>query len=100
MNTQLLTSTISPVELWAFNTTTEDVSLREILYREIGPVGARKFLASRFPKGTATSEIDSELKTDAGSTVGSIVNRLSKELVDEYRLSLRQRRGDVGEGYL
>lgn len=100
MNTQLLTSTVSPVELWAFNTTTEDVSLREVLYTEMGPVMARKFLAERFPKGSATSEIDAELKTDSSATLSGIISRISKEIVDDYRRSLRQRRGDMGAGYL
>ena len=36
MNTQLLTSTLGPIELWAFSTTAEDARLRNNLYKELG----------------------------------------------------------------
>lgn len=101
MNTQLLTSTISPVELWAFNTTTEDVSLRDALYREIGPIQARSILAERFPKGSATSEIEAELKSNPAASIGSIVDELTEELVQLYRKRERRRSNDaIGEGFL
>jgi len=48
VNTQLLTSTIGPIELWAFSTTAEDAKLRNIMYRRLGPVRARKLLARLF----------------------------------------------------
>jgi intracellular multiplication protein IcmB len=102
MNTQLLTSTISPVELWAFNTTTEDVSIRESLYKAIGPVNARKLLADAFPKGSATEEIEAELKLDPTITVGQICDRIIRELTDSYRK--QKKRVDLenfdGEGLL
>ena len=34
MNTQLITNTIGPMELWAFNTTAEDVRIRNALYEQ------------------------------------------------------------------
>lgn len=101
MNTQLLTSTISPVELWAFNTTTEDVSLREALYRSVGPVNARRLLARRFPKGSATDEIDLELKSNPVATVATIVDRLVDELMEVHRREQREQKvNKLGEGYL
>src|SRR3990167_11206291 len=37
MNTQLLTSTLGPIELCAFSTTAEDARLRNRLYERLGP---------------------------------------------------------------
>lgn len=101
MNTQLLTSTISPVELWAFNTTTEDVSLRDALYEIIGPVAARRMLSTRFPKGTAMEDIETELRTNPLATVGLIVDELVKEMTTAYRREERRKNaGKIGEGFL
>jgi intracellular multiplication protein IcmB len=85
MNTQLLTSTISPVELWAFNTTVEDVMIRDTLYEKIGPVAARYILAERFPKGSATDEIEMEIKSDPTATANSVCLRFIEEAVIAYR---------------
>lgn len=61
MNTQLLTSTVGPIELWAFSTTTEDVELRNRLYTAIGPVEARRVLANLFPSGTVKPLVEERL---------------------------------------
>ncbi|PJD90574.1 MAG: type IV secretion protein IcmB [Legionella sp.] len=61
INIQLLTLTLGPIELWAFSTTAEDASVRNQLYRHIGPAEARRFLASLFPNGTVTKEISERL---------------------------------------
>lgn len=90
MNTQLLTSTISPVELWAFNTTTEDVFMRDALYREIGPKAARRLLAEKFPKGSASEEVEAELKADPTTTIAEICDRIVRELAAQYRKTRRQ----------
>jgi intracellular multiplication protein IcmB len=60
-NTQLLTSTLGPIELWALNTTAEDVNLRNRLYQKIGPRQARRLLAEKFPSGSATKAIEDML---------------------------------------
>ena len=44
-NTQLITSTIGPIELWAFNTTAEDARIRNNLYVRIGAGETRRLLA-------------------------------------------------------
>ncbi len=62
-NTQLITNTIGPMELWAFSTTAEDVRIRNSLYQLIGASNARTILAKMFPNGTATKEIEKRLKT-------------------------------------
>lgn len=60
-NTQLLTSTLGPIELWAFNTTAEDSNVRNQLYRKIGPSEARRVLAAIFPSGTVTKYLENRL---------------------------------------
>jgi intracellular multiplication protein IcmB len=92
MNTQLLTSTISPVELWAFSTTTEDVFIRDALYEEIGPVNARHMLASHFPRGSAVKDIESELKGDSTRTISEACDDIVKLLVKDYRQARRAKK--------
>lgn len=77
LNTQLLTLTLGPIELWALTTTAEDVFLRNQLYRKIGPVAARRVLATLFPSGTAVKELEErylEYK-DAGHLLGDEVRQ-------------------------
>lgn len=61
MNTQLLTNTLGPIELWAFSTTAEDARLRNRLYQRLGPKEARRLLANLFPSGSVKSLIESRL---------------------------------------
>lgn len=87
MNTQLLTSTLGPIELWALNTTAEDVQLREQLARKLGPRETRRVLASVFSNGTATKTIEERLhdmKEEGGliddearqGVIGGLVNEI------------------------
>lgn len=61
LNTQLLTSTIGPIELWAFSTTTEDAQLRNRLYEKLGPKETRRVLANLFPSGTIKPLVEERL---------------------------------------
>lgn len=61
VNVQLLTLTLGPVEVWAFSTTAEDASVRNQLYRHLGPAEARRLLASLFPNGSVAKEIEMRL---------------------------------------
>jgi intracellular multiplication protein IcmB len=92
MNTQLLTSTIGPIELWAFSTTAEDASLRNKLYKKIGPGEARRLLARLFPGGTVRPLVEkrlAEMKELQGfieeSSNLSVVDQLVEEIVDAYK---------------
>ena len=58
---QLLTLTLGPIELWAFSTTAEDASVRNQLYRHLGPSEARRFLALLFPSGSVGKELSERL---------------------------------------
>ncbi len=70
---QLLTLTLGPIELWAFSTTAEDVVVRNQLYRQLGPSEARRFLASLYPSGTVTKELNVRLNK-LKESVGLIEN--------------------------
>jgi intracellular multiplication protein IcmB len=58
INTQLLTATLGPVELWALNTTAEDVYIRNQLYKRIGPRETRKILSLLYPSGSAVKAME------------------------------------------
>lgn len=91
INTQLLTSTLGPVELWAFSTTAEDAQIRNKLYQKIGPTEARRVLANLFPSGSVKSLIETRLamiKEQGGvieevSSLG-IVDQLLQEILTAY----------------
>lgn len=91
INTQLLTSTLGPVELWAFSTTAEDARIRNKLYAKIGPKEARRVLANLFPNGSIKSLVESRLAS-VKEQVGviedvnnlSIVDQLLEEILVAY----------------
>ncbi len=91
INTQLLTSTLGPVELWAFSTTAEDSRTRNKLYAKIGPAEARRVLANLFPSGSVKSLIEARLavvKEQKGMIEESaelgIIDQLIEEILDAY----------------
>ncbi|MCH9643680.1 MAG: type IV secretion protein IcmB [Gammaproteobacteria bacterium] len=90
VNTQLLTATLGPIELWALNTTAEDVNIRNQLYKRIGPRKARQLLARKFPTGSATKlveELLAEYKEDGGliddDAKHGVIDRIINELLQE-----------------
>lgn len=91
MNTQLLTSTLGPVELWAFNTTAEDANVRNQLYRKVGPTETRRILATIFPAGTVTKYLEDRLASikEKGGLIDEdiklgVIDQLVKSILDEY----------------
>lgn len=98
-NTQLCTSTLGPIELWAFNTTAEDVRIRNELYKRIGAAETRKLLAMLYPSGSAAKVIEQRLekRKDEGQKVDeeaetSVIGELIKEILDVYETTM----GEVG----
>ena len=91
MNTQLLTSTLGPIELWAFSTTAEDARIRNKLYQRLGPKEGRRVLANIFPSGSVKKLIEERLATlkeahgviEEGSTL-SIADQLLEEILLGY----------------
>jgi intracellular multiplication protein IcmB len=91
INTQLLTSTLGPVELWAFSTTAEDARVRNKLYQKLNPSEARRVLANLFPSGSVKALVElrlSSLKEQKGvieeqSTL-SVADQLVEEILEAY----------------
>jgi len=91
INTQLLTSTLGPVELWAFSTTAEDAQVRNKLYQKLNPAEARRVLANLFPNGSVKSLIEARLAAlkeqkgmiEEASALG-IVDQLVEEILQAY----------------
>jgi intracellular multiplication protein IcmB len=91
MNTQLLTSTLGPVELWAFSTTAEDAQIRNKLYVKLGPAEARRVLANLFPNGSVKGLVEARLaamKETKGlieeTNALGIVDTLVEEILQAY----------------
>jgi intracellular multiplication protein IcmB len=87
---QELNLTLGPVELWAYSTTAEDVILRNRLYEEIGPSAARQVLASRYPGGSAKTDIEVRVarleetgerldESGRGDVIGDLVKELKEQ---------------------
>jgi len=86
LNTQLLTSTLGPIELWALTTTAEDVLIRNQLYKRIGPRAARLALAKRFPGGSATKLLEqmyAEQKEAGGVIDDTAKNTAIEKVINE-----------------
>ena len=82
INVQVLTLTLGPIELWAFSTTAEDVIIRNRLYRAIGPVEARRFLAALFPGGSAVKELNRRLNISSAEEV-LVTNEQKESVIDK-----------------
>jgi intracellular multiplication protein IcmB len=91
MNTQLLTSTLGPIELWAFSTTAEDSIIRNRLYRQLGPAEARRVLANIFPSGSSVKYIEGRLSRlkERGTLIDEeirqgVIDFIIKAILNEY----------------
>lgn len=84
MSQLVLTLTIGGQPLWAFSTTTEDVAIRNGLYRIMEPSEALRRLAARFPGGSAKSEVERRrrLVADQSGVDDELVNVI-QEIVRE-----------------
>lgn len=82
VNVQLLTLTLGPVELWAFSTTAEDATVRNHLYRHLGPGEARRLLAALFPNGSVAKELEARLNS-MKEKVGLIEDEMKESVVEQ-----------------
>jgi intracellular multiplication protein IcmB len=84
---QHLISTLGPVELWSFSTSTEDVSLRSRLYNQLGAQRARRILSIYFPGGSARTEVKRRViaiaESGEGDTKDAAVGAVIDAMVDE-----------------
>jgi intracellular multiplication protein IcmB len=91
MNTQLLTNTLGPIELWSFSTTAEDARTRNKLYQRLGPKEARRVLANLFPSGSVKSLVEARLASmkekdgmlEEGAEL-SVIDTLVLEILEAY----------------
>lgn len=93
VNTQLITSTIGPIELWAFNTTAEDARVRNALYEKVGAAEARRILATLYPTGSVARIIEERLtrmKNQSGilnlDSDKSVIEDLIQEILSAYEI--------------
>ena len=87
--------TLGPIELWALNTSVEDVILRDKLYKKIGPIATRALLAHTFPKGTARPLIEKRLNQIEQSkdpkATHDIIDELYAELLAQHMQEMLQK---------
>ena len=84
LSQQVLTMTIGGQALWAFSTTTEDVTIRNALYLHLGPSEALRRLAGRFPGGSAKSEVERRRRlVGSAHNAEDVAVNVTKELVQE-----------------
>lgn len=84
----VLSLTIGGQALWAFSTTTEDVAVRTNLYKRLGPSESLRRLATRFPGGSAKSEVERRrrLVTDqsgADDDLVNVIHEIANEIATE-----------------
>lgn len=90
---QHIYNTLGPIELWAFSTSAEDVSIRNRLYSVIGAARARQMLAMKFPGGSARNEIrrrvlsNSESGDNRQSMISGVIENIVEELVEESQIT-------------
>ena len=91
VHVQLLTLTLGPIELWAFSTTAEDASVRNHLYRHLGPAEARRVLANLYPNGSVSKEIEerlAQMKAMEGlieeEDTSSVIEQLISDILEAY----------------
>ncbi len=86
VNTQLITSTIGPIELWAFNTTAIDARIRNALYEKIGAKETRRILSMMYPSGSAARVVEERMtqyKDKGGIVTEERTNSVIEELIEE-----------------
>ncbi len=94
MNTQLLTNTLGPIELWAFSTTAEDAYVRNALYDRIGPGPARRILANLYPSGSVAQVVERRLleMRDAGELSDeasqNVLQNIIQEILQQYQINM------------
>ena len=89
---QHIYNTLGPIELWAFSTSAEDVSIRNRLYSLLGAARARQMLSHHYPGGSARNEIRRRVlaNSEAGgdsrqAMISGVIEVIVDELVEESR---------------
>lgn len=87
---QVIRLTLGPIEMWAYSTTPEDVSLRERISSRIGMSKALRVLAYNYPKGSAMEEIekmisDNNIDLEEMGQDNNIYDVIAERLIKENR---------------
>lgn len=80
---QLVTSTIGPVEYWALTTTAEDKVIRKLAYAKIGGKAGRQLLAKHYPWGIKREVERRSLSLDQGQFDDAKRSSLIDAIFDE-----------------
>jgi len=97
---QHLLNTLGPVELWALSTSSEDVAIRNRLYKKLGAGRARQMLAANFPGGSARGEIKRRVMilADKGemrsAAISQVIDEIVAELVEASQSKLKNPDGE------
>lgn len=94
INSQLITSTIGPIELWAFTTTAEDARIRNALYEKIGAAETRKLLAMLYPHGSAAKAVEerlNQIKEQTGMITDESATSVIQQIIDEIYQTYKKR---------
>ena len=83
-NTQLLTATFSPLELWSLSTTSNDTYIRNTLYNQIPAEYALSILAKKFPTGSVSNIIKQIMHIEKDKSEEYICNEIIKDITNKY----------------
>jgi len=84
----IMKNTVGPQELWALSTTPEDMSLRKMLYEDVGDATARRILAIHFPGGSASKVIEHRRRTAGENASDNVIRTLANELIEKQGYAL------------
>jgi intracellular multiplication protein IcmB len=88
--TQFLYNTLSPIEMWAFSSTMEDVKMIERCEDIFGSQDALRVLAQSFPSGSITGKIEemngNEKLAHVEDPIGHLIEQLKKKHKDRVKL--------------
>lgn len=90
--TQVLHNAPGAIELWAFSTTLEDVSLRRRLCEQMSQPLARKILSQEFPSGTAVPYLEQRKKELSADDSEGAIAIVAKEVIKKYSTVIEQER--------
>lgn len=82
-HTALLTLSLSPMELWAYNTTAVDRNVRDALYKVLPVMDALSLLSHVFPRGSVQDEIDRKVNMRVAKGYAESSADPISEIVDE-----------------
>ncbi|MEM0550292.1 MULTISPECIES: ATP-binding protein [Aeromonas] len=89
---QFLLFSVGPIELWGYSTTNQDRIIRQHLYDALGRKSALRYLAKKFPNGTAMKELERRMfaRVDTNDLIdeeerkSQVATLLARDLIKEF----------------